>query len=176
MPENRMFNLYNPNNSTKLTKYFHCFVIQHKFCDWHKLNTILIQHINNFPLDLFCQRGIFTAFQMIFPFSLFLWAGSGKPCMTARSIYGTSRHLRQVNREEWFYLSDRTRLVGQIKLYFLAGGGRFHATGYVLFLLGISFFTDFSFEVFILIYLYFCLPPFSCLLVNYIRQSFSFWV
>jgi hypothetical protein len=34
----------------------------------------------------------------------------------------TSRHLRQANREEWFYLPAPTRPAGQIKPYFLAGG------------------------------------------------------
>ena len=38
------------------------------------------------------------------------------------SINGPSRHLQQVNREEWFYPSDQTRLAKQIKTYFLAGG------------------------------------------------------
>ena len=163
MPENRMFNLYNPNNSTKLTKYFHCFVIQHKFCDWHKLNTILIQHINNFPLDLFCQRGIFTAFQMIFPFSLFLWAWSGKPCMTARSINGTHRHTRQTNREEWFYPPARTRLDEQIKPYFLASDlPGFTLPSMSFFLSVVDFFLRiFPLRFFSLICLYFRLPPFS---------------
>ena len=42
---------------------------------------------------------------------------------------------------------------------------RFHATGYVLFGGRLPFFTDFSFEVFCLICLYFRLPPFSRLSV-----------
>ena len=68
-----------------------------------------------------CQRGAFTGSQTI-SFSLFLWAVSGKPCLTARSINGTSRYARQANREEWFYMSDRTRSARHIKSYFLAGG------------------------------------------------------
>ena len=54
--------------------------------------------------------------------SLFLLAGSGKPCLTARFINETSRHPQQANREEWFYLPAPTRPAGQIKPYFLAGG------------------------------------------------------
>ena len=57
-----------------------------------------------------------------FSLLLFLCAGSGKPCMTAWSMNVTSRHLRQANREEWFYLPAPTRPAGQIKPYFLAGG------------------------------------------------------
>ena len=93
-----------------------------------------------------CQRGAFTGSQTI-SFSLFLWAVSGKPCLTARSINGTSRYARQANREEWFYMSDRTRSARHIKSYFLAGG----LPGFTLpamslfFLLGISFFHRFLF-------------------------------
>ena len=123
-----------------------------------------------------CQRGAFTGFSDDFSFLLFLWAGSGKPCMTARFINETSRHTRQANREEWFYLPDKTGLAGQIKPYFLAGGlPGFTLPAMFLLLEGISFFTDFSFEVFCLICLYFRLPPFLRLSVGRIRQSFPFW-
>ena len=68
-----------------------------------------------------CQRGAFTDFRRFF-FSLSIWAGSGKPRMTARSMNGTSRHPRQANLKEWFYISDRTRPAGHIKPYFPHGG------------------------------------------------------
>ena len=97
-----------------------------------------------------CQRGAFTGSQTI-SFSLFLWAVSGKPCLTARSINGTSRYARQANREEWFYMSDRTRSARHIKSYFLAGGlPGFTLPAMSLFSFwGFLFFTDFSFEVFL---------------------------
>ena len=111
-----------------------------------------------------------------FSFLLFLWAVSGKPCLTARSINGTSRHTRQANREEWFYLPAPTRPARQIKPYFLAGGlPGFTLPAMSFFCWGLPFFTDFSFEVFCLICLYFRLPPFSRLSVGRIRQSFPFW-
>ena len=92
------------------------------------------------------------------------------------SINVTSRHPQQANREEWFYLPAPTRLARQIEPYFLAGGLPGFTLPAIFFLLeGISFFTDFSFEVFCLICLYFRLPPFSRLSVCRIRQSFSFW-
>ena len=96
-----------------------------------------------------CQRGAFTVFQMIFLFSLSFWAGSGKPCMTAHSINGTSRHSRQTNREEWFYPSDQTRLAKQIKTYFLAGGLPSFTQLAMLFLLGGYFFHGFLFWSFL---------------------------
>jgi hypothetical protein len=92
------------------------------------------------------------------------------------SINGTSRHPQQANREELFYLPAPTRPAGQIKPYFLAGGlPGFTLPAMSFFVEGISFFTDFSFEVFCLICLYFRLPPFSRLSVSRIRQSFPFW-
>ena len=110
--------------------------------------------LNN-SLDWWCKAHFFCAYakevllrvRRWFLFSLFLWAVSGKPCLTARSINGTSRHARQANREEWFYMSDRTRSARHIKSYFLAGG----LPGFTLpamslfFLLGISFFHRFLF-------------------------------
>ena len=95
-----------------------------------------------------CQRGAFTGFWRFF-FSLFPCAGSGKPCMTAHSINGTSRHSRQTNREEWFYPSDQTRLAKQIKTYFLADGLPGFTLPAMFFSVGDVFFTDFSFEVFL---------------------------
>ena len=85
--------------------------------------------LNN-SLDWWCKAHFFCAYanevllrvRRRFLFSLFLCAVSGKPCLTARSINGTSRHTRQANREEWFYPSDRTRSARQTKSYFLAGG------------------------------------------------------
>ena len=92
------------------------------------------------------------------------------------SINGTSRHPQQANREEWFYLPAPTRLARQIKPYFLAGGlPGFTLPAMSFFCWGLPFFTDFSFEVFCLICLYFRLPPFSRLSVGRIRQSFPFW-
>ena len=91
----------------------------------------------------------FYGFSDDFSFSLFLWAGSGKPCMTAHSINGTSRHSRQTNREEWFYPSDQTRLAKQIKTYFLADGLLGFTLPAMFFSVGDVFFTDFSFEVFL---------------------------
>ena len=88
----------------------------------------------------------FYGFLTIFLFPLFLWAVSGKPCLTARSINGTSRHTRQANREEWFYPSDRTRSARHIKSYFLAGGlPGFTPPAMSLFLLAFSLFYGFLF-------------------------------
>ena len=85
--------------------------------------------LNN-SLDWWCKAHFFCAYAKEvllrvsddFSFLLFLWAVSGKPCLTARSMNGTSRHTRQANWEEWFYPSDRTRSARHIKSYFLAGG------------------------------------------------------
>ena len=123
-----------------------------------------------------CQRGAFTGSQTI-SFSLFLWAVSGKPCLTARSINGTSRHARQANREEWFYPSDRTRSDRHIKSYFLAGGlPGSTLPAMSLFLFGVFPFSRISLLKFsCLICLHFRLPPLSRLSVSRIRQSFPFW-
>ncbi|WP_289415438.1 hypothetical protein [Bacteroides acidifaciens] len=62
----------------------------------------------------------------------------------------TSRHPRQANLKEWFYISDRTRPAGYIKPYFPHGGLPGSTLPAIsLFLLWTSFFTDFSFEVFL---------------------------
>ena len=89
----------------------------------------------------------FYGFLTIFLFPLFLCAVSGKPCLTARSINGTSRHTRQANREEWFYPSDRTRSARHIKSYFLTGGlrGFTHPANVPFFLLALSLFHGFLF-------------------------------
>ncbi len=47
----------------------------------------------------YAKEVLLRVFQRV-SFSLFLCAVSGKPCLTARSINGTSRHTRQANREE----------------------------------------------------------------------------
>ena len=105
-------------------------------------------------LDWWCRTHFFCAYAKEvllrvsddFSFSLFLWAVSGKPCLTARSMNGTSRHARQANREEWFYPSDRTRSAKHIKSYFLAGGlPGFTLPAVSLFLLAFSLFHGFLF-------------------------------
>ena len=68
-----------------------------------------------------CQRGAFTAFQMILFFAVHL-SRKRKAVYNRLSINETSRHPQQANREEWFYQPARTRLAGQIRPYFLAGG------------------------------------------------------
>lgn len=113
--------------------------------------------LNN-SLDWWCKAHFFCAYAKEvllrvsddFSFLLFLWAVGGKPCLTARSMNGTSRHTRQANREEWFYPSDRTRSARHIKSYFLAGGlpGFTHPANVPFFFWHYPFFTDFSFEVF----------------------------
>ena len=85
-----------------------------------------------------------------FLFSLFLCAVSGKPCLTARSMNGTSRHTRQANREEWFYPSDRTRsarLQNHTSLPVVCPVSRFRQCPFSFW--HYPFFTDFSFEVFL---------------------------
>ena len=61
------------------------------------------------------------------------------------SINETSRHPQQANREEWFYLPDPTRLAGQIKPYFLAGGLPGFTLPAMSFFGGTSFFHGFLF-------------------------------
>ena len=102
----------------------------------------------NRSLDWWCKAHFFFAYAREvllrisddFSFSLSIWAGSGKPCMTARSMNGTSRHPRQANLKEWFYMSDRTRPAGYIKPYFPHGGlPGFTLPAISLFLLWTSF-------------------------------------
>lgn len=126
--------------------------------------------LNN-SLDWWCKAHFFCAYakevllrvRRWFLFSLFLWAVSGKPCLTARSINGTSRHARQANREEWFYPSDRTRSARHIKSYFLAGGlPGSTLPAMSLFLFGVFPFSRISLLKFSCpICLHFRLPPFS---------------
>ena len=87
---------------------------------------------NPFLLCL-CLRGAFTGFWWFF-FSLFLWAGSGKPCMTARFINETSRHPRQANRGRMilFVRPDRSGQTDNIILP-CCRFARFHASGIVPF-------------------------------------------
>ena len=92
-----------------------------------------------------CFYGVLT----IFLFSLSFWAGSGKPCMTAHSINGTSRHPQLANREEWFYLPAPTRPARQIKPYFLAGGLPGFTLPTMSFFGGTSFFHGFLFWSFL---------------------------
>ena len=126
--------------------------------------------LNN-SLDWWCKAHFFCAYakevllrvRRWFLFPLFLWAVSGKPCLTARSINGTSRHTRQANREEWFYPSDRTRSARQTKSYFLADGlPGFTLPADVPFPFGVFPFLRISLLKFsCLICLHFRLPPFS---------------
>ena len=126
--------------------------------------------LNN-SLDWWCKAHFFCAYarevllrvRRRFLFSLFLCAVSGKPCLTARSMNGTSRHTRQANREEWFYPSDRTRSARHIKSYFLAGGlPGFTLPADVPFPFGVFPFLRISLLKFsCLICLHFRLPPFS---------------
>ena len=117
----------------------------------------------------------FYGFQMIFFFAVLL-SRKRKAVYDRPSINGTSRHPQQANREEWFYLPAPTRPAGQIRPYFLADGlPGFTLPATLFFCRGLPVFTDFSFEVFCLICLYFRLPPFSRLSVSRIRQSFPFW-
>ena len=123
-----------------------------------------------------CQRGAFTAFQMIF-----LFRCSFEPEAESRVwplVHKCNKPSPTAGKPERMILSARPDTSGQTDKTILPCRwfARFHATGYYSFLLeGISFFTDFSFEVFCLIYLYFRLPPFSRLSVSRIRQSFPFW-
>ena len=123
-----------------------------------------------------CQRGAFTAFQMIF-----LFRCSFEPEAESRVwplVHKWNKPSPTAGKPGRMILSARPDTSGRTDKTILPYRwfARFHATGYVLFLLEeISFFTDFSFEVFCLICLYFRLPPFSRLSVGRIRQSFPFW-
>ena len=96
-----------------------------------------------------CQRGAFTDFWRFFFFAVHL--SRKRKAVHDRPLHnGTSRHPRQANLKEWFYMSDRTRPAGYIKPYFPHGGlPGFTLSAISLFLLWTSFFTDFSFEVFL---------------------------
>lgn len=107
-------------------------------------------------------RGAFTGFQMISLFSLSLWAGSGKLCVTARPINETSRYPQRTNREEWLFPPDRTSSAALITIilpcrWFVP----FHASNYAFSFWWLPF-TDFFSEVLSnSICLCFRLPP-SC--------------
>ena len=92
-----------------------------------------------------CLRGAFTGFWRFF-FSLFLWTGSGKPCMTARFINETSRHPRQANRGRMilFVRPDRPGQTDNIILP-CCQFARFHASGILLFSFCRFFFYGFPF-------------------------------
>ena len=122
-----------------------------------------------------CQRGAFTAFQMIF-----LFRCSFEPEAESRVwplVHKCNKPSPTAGKPGIMILSARPDTSGQTDKTILPCRwfARFHATGYVLFCWGLPFFTDFSFEVFCLICLYFRLPPFSRLSVGRIRQSFPFW-
>ena len=122
-----------------------------------------------------CRRGAFTVFQMIF-----LFRCSFEPEAESRVwpfAHKWNKPSPTAGKPGRMILSARPDTSGQTDKTILPCRwfARFHATGYVLFLLGLPVFTDFSFEVFCLICLYFRLPPFSRLSVSRIRQSFPFW-
>ena len=122
-----------------------------------------------------CRRGAFTVFQMIF-----LFRCSFEPEAESRVwpfAHKWNKPSPTAGKPGRMILSARPDTSGQTDKTILPYWwfARFHATGYVLFLGGLPFFTDFSFEVFCLICLYFRLPPFSRLSVSRIRQSFPFW-
>ena len=136
----------------------------------------------NNSLDWWCKAHFFCAyakevlygFLTIF-FLLFLWAVSGKPCLTARSMNGTSRHTRQANQEEWFYPSDRTRSGQTYKIILPCNGlPGFTPPAMSPFPFSVSLFTDFSFEVF-------CQSASTSVYLHFasfrerIRLSFPFW-
>ena len=122
-----------------------------------------------------CQRGAFTAFQMIFLFRCsFEPEAESRVWPLVHKWNKPSPTAGKPGRK--FYLPTPTRLAWQIKPYFLTGGlPGFTLPAMFFFCWELPVFTDFSFEVFCLICLYFRLPPFSRLSVSRIRQSFPFW-
>jgi hypothetical protein len=123
-----------------------------------------------------CQSGAFTGFQIIFFFAVHL--SRMRKAVYDRLIHECNKPSSTAGKPGRMVLSARPDTSGQTNKTILPCRwfARFHTPGYVLFLLGASFFTDFSFEVFSLICLYFRLPPFSRLSVSRIRRSFPFWV
>ena len=122
-----------------------------------------------------CQRGAFTGFQMIFLFRCsFEPEAESRVWPLVHKWNKPSPTAGKPGRK--FYLPTPTRLAWQIKPYFLTGGlPGFTLPAMFFFCWELPVFTDFSFEVFCLICLYFRLPPFSRLSVSRIRQSFPFW-
>ena len=112
-----------------------------------------------------CRRGAFTVFQMIF-----LFRCSFEPEAESRVwplVHKWNKPSPTAGKPGRMILSARPDTSGQTDKTILPCRwfARFHATGYVLFGGRLPFFTDFSFEVFCLICLYFRLPPFSRLSV-----------
>ena len=122
-----------------------------------------------------CQRGAFTGSQMI-SFSAVPLSRKRK-AVSDRPIHKWNKPSCTAGKPGRMILSARPDTSDQTDRTILPCRwfARFHATGYVLFGGRPPFFTDFSFEVFCLICLYFRLPPFSRLSVSRIRQSFPFW-
>ena len=122
-----------------------------------------------------CQRGAFTGSQMI-SFSAVPLSRKRK-AVSDRPIHKWNKPSCTAGKPGRMILSARPDTSDQTDRTILPCRwfARFHATGYVLFWGRLPFFTDFSFEVFCLICLYFRLPPFSRLSVGRIRQSFPFW-
>ena len=96
-----------------------------------------------------CQRGAFTAFQMIFLFRCSFEPEAESRVWPLVSINVTSRHPQQANREEWFYLPAPTRPARQIKPYFLTGGLPGFTLPAMSFFGGTSFFHGFLFWSFL---------------------------
>ena len=123
-----------------------------------------------------CQRGAFTGSQMI-SFSAVPLSRKRK-AVSDRPIHKWNKPSCTAGKPGRMILSVRPDTLGQTYKIILPCRWftRFHASGYVPFpFWRFPFFTDFSFEVFCLICLYFRLPPFSRLSVSRIRQSFPFW-
>ena len=122
-----------------------------------------------------CQRGAFTGSQMI-SFSAVPLSRKRK-AVSDRPIHKWNKPSCTAGKPGRMILSVRPDTLGQTYNIILhcRWFTRFHASGYVLFGGRLPFFTDFSFEVFCLICLYFRLPPFSRLSVDRIRQSFPLW-
>ena len=112
-------------------------------------------------LDWWCRTHFFCAYakevllrvsdDFSFRCSLFLLAGSGKPCLTARFINETSRHPRQANRGRMilFVRPDRSGQTDNIILP-CCRFTRFHASGIVPFsFCRFPFFCGFSFWSFL---------------------------
>ena len=128
-----------------------------------------------FLLNL-CQRGAFTAFQMIFLFRCsFEPEAESRVCPLVHKWNKPSPTAGKPGRK--FYLPTPTRLARQIKPYFLTGGLPGFTLPAMFFFVGSFHFSRISLLKFSCqICLYFRLPPFSRLSVSRIKQSFSCWV
>lgn len=117
----------------------------------------------------------FCGFSDDFSFSLFFCSGSGKRVWPPVHKWNKpSPTAGKLGRMILFARPDTSGRTDKT-IFPYRWFARFHATGYALLCWELPFFTDFSFEVFCLICLYFRLPPFSRLSANSIRQSFPFW-